>query len=639
MLALKRPVNWLQKQPRWVIAAIAVVGIGLVAWLLMPGRITESDMPTFAVRKGPLEINILEGGSLQALESQEIKCQVRVGREGSKILKIVEEGYLVTEEDVKNQKVLVELDSSELQEQIIQQEIQYQSALATLIDAQQNYQIQLSQNRSDVLAAEQAVRFARMDLDKFLGDSVAAQIVADSGLDRMLAAVGTNTLKSIEDLNTEQLSPAEDILPPRGTPPNVVSNSPVAMVPAVLRTINISATHERSITQAVAEATEPPQQDGPVFQIAPIDFSKYSDIQALGDGEAKQKLRKFEDDLQVSRKELGQSGTMLEGTKRLAEKGFVTRNDLQRDELSYENSRLKVQTAETARDLFIKYDFLKQAEEWLSKYVDSVRGLDKAKRLAVSKQAQAMARLRSARGQHEVQAKQRAELRDQMGKCIMVAQKSGLVVYGGGRDEYYGGEERIREGATVRERQSIITIPDMSQMSVSVKVHESYIKKVRRGQRARITVDAYAEKVLTGEVSKVAVLPDSQNRWMNPDMKIYNTTVTIDGSHDWVKPGMSAKVEILVSEIPDCLYVPLQAVSMLGDKQVCYVQKSGRVEVREVTLGDYNDDFIVIRSGLSQGERVCLRPPGGVQTEPMKPDNHSPEPPQEQQPTSVASKS
>ena len=55
---------------------------------------------------------------------------------------------------------------------------------------------------------------------------------------------------------------------------------------------------------------------------------------------------------------------------------------------------------------------------------------------------------------------------------------------------FYGGEERIREGATVRERQSIITIPDMNKMSVRVRIHETYIKKVKKGQRAKITVDA-----------------------------------------------------------------------------------------------------------------------------------------------------
>jgi multidrug resistance efflux pump len=384
---------------------------------------------------------------------------------------------------------------------------------------------------------------------------------------------------------------------------------------------------------APAEPAPPAEPEVPVIQLNKVDFSKYADISILGDGEAKQKLRKFQDDLQVSRKELGQSTTTLEGTKRLIEKGFVTRNDLQRDELAFENCRLKVQTAETAQDLFLKYDFLKLAEESLSKYADSVRDLDKARRVAVSKQAQARARLRSAQGQHEVQSRQRKDLREQLTNCVMVAEKPGLVVYGGGRDDYFGSEERIREGATVRERQSIITIPDMTRMSVNVKVHESYIKKIQKGQKARITVDAFADKVLPGEITKVAVLPDSQNRWMNPDLKIYNTTVTIDGTYEWAKPGMSAKVEILVSQIRECVYVPVQTISTVGQNQVVYVMSGSHPQARQVTIGEFNDDFIEIRSGLKEGERVCLRPPTGLESSGGKPaeaeDKDKPEAPKE----------
>jgi hypothetical protein len=214
-------------------------------------------------------------------------------------------------------------------------------------------------------------------------------------------------------------------------------------------------------------AADEPEPEPP--KLAAPDFSRYAKIEVLGDGEAKQKLRKFEDDLQVAQKELGQSTATLEGTRRLFEKGFVTRTDLQRDEIAYENSRLKVQTAQTARDLFLKYEFQKAAEEALSKYAEAVRELDKTRRLAISKLAQARAKLKSAQGQHEVQLRQKNDLNEQLGKCTIRAQKSGLVVYGGNRDDmvYYGGEERIREGATVRERQAIITIPDTTRMSCS----------------------------------------------------------------------------------------------------------------------------------------------------------------------------
>jgi len=127
---------FLKRQSRWRIAGIVLILALAGVWFKGGGK-SAAGGATFAARRGPLAISVLEGGSIQALESQEIKCEVRVGYQGTKILKIVEEGYQVTEDDVKTNKVLVELDSSELQKQIIQQEIQYQSAVASLTDAQQ----------------------------------------------------------------------------------------------------------------------------------------------------------------------------------------------------------------------------------------------------------------------------------------------------------------------------------------------------------------------------------------------------------------------------------------------------------------------------------------------------------------------
>jgi len=611
-------IAYIRRQPRWRLITALIILAAAGVFLFRGGGGSTAKIPTFAARRGPLEITVLEGGSLQALESQEIKCEVRVGYQGTKILKIVEEGYLVTDDDVKTNKVLVELDGSDLQKQIVQQEIQYQSAVANLTDSQQGYEIQVNQNQSDIKAAEQKARFARMDFDKFLGDSVTTELIARLGLDKLLALAGTN--------NVEKTAPAEEVSlgqkrPPSGPvgdkPPVIpaVATNASTFPPKVIPVVAQSAPRSTTVAGGSDEAVEPVADEPP----APVtlDFSKYASIDALGDGEAKQKLRKFEDDLQVAQKELGQATATIEGTRRLFEKGFVTRTDLQRDEIAFENSRLKVQTAETARDLFLKYEFPKSAEESLSKYAEAVREFDKARRVAVSRLAQARAKLKSAQGQHEVQLRQKKDLNEQLEKCTLRAQKSGLVVYGGNRDDmmYYGGEERIREGAAVRERQAIITIPDTTRMSVNVKIHESYIKKVRKSLKARITVDAFPEEVLTGEVTKVGVLPDSQNRWMNPDMKVYLTTIAVDGTHEWVKPGMSAKVEILVKNLGDVLYVPVQAISPSNGKQVCYVAHGFKQERREVEVGEFNDEFIEVKSGLKEGELVLLRQPGSSEKE------------------------
>lgn len=650
------------RQPRWRFIALAVLVAVAGVWWWNRGAKAAGKIATFAARRGPLEISVLEGGSLQALEFQEIKCEVRVGYQGTKILRIVEEGYLVNDDDVKTNKILVELDSSDIQKQIVQQEIQYQSAVASLIDAEQNYEIQLGQNLSDIKDAEQKARFARMDFDKLLGDTVTSQICDQVGLDKLLAAATTNNVESTT--RAQQAARDKSVPPPTAniaglpsaTNPSTRIPELSGVKPAVLRGTN--ATVAMVAAAPLAKQTAPaaagadsdadlsePDDPGMTNRIK-VDFSPYADINKLGDGEAKQKLRKFADDLQVAQKELGQAQTTLDGTRRLFDKGFVTKTDRERDEIAYENSRLKVQTAESARDLFLKYDFVRSAEESLSKYADTVRELDKARRVAISKLAQAKARLKSAQGQYQVQLRQRNDLNDQLDKCMLRAKKTGLVVYGSANDEmfYYGGEERIREGATVRERQAIITIPDMTHMAVKVKIHESYIKKIKKGQKARITVDAFPDKVLTGEVTKVGVLPDSQNRWMNPDLKVYLTTIAVDGTQDWVKPGMSAKVEILVNKIDNCVYIPVQAVSPDGDKQVCFLGGGIQPERRPVEVGDFNDEFIEIKSGLKEGERVLLRLPDGVETQktgleskPSENEKNRPANPSTPQPTTPAS--
>ena len=219
MPKLNNTINVIRRQPRWRLVLAALVVVVLGGWWWKGGGKSDSKVLTFAARRGPLEITVLEGGSLQALESQEIKCEVRGAYQGTKILRIVEEGYLVTEEDVRTNKVLCELDSAELQKLIVQDEIQYQSALASLTDAEQNYEIQLGQNESDIKAAEQKTRFARMDFDKFLGDTVTPKIVAEIGLDLLIAAASTNNVE--ETTHAGEVS-AENAKPP-STPPGKVS--------------------------------------------------------------------------------------------------------------------------------------------------------------------------------------------------------------------------------------------------------------------------------------------------------------------------------------------------------------------------------------------------------------------------------
>ena len=541
---------------------IPLIGLILAGVYVLGAGEKKSDVgTTFVARRGPLDITVLEGGSIESEEKGEIKCEVK-GGQGVKILKIVEEGYQVTTEDVNNKKVLVELDSADLVTRITTQEISLASTAASLTDAQQGYEIQVNQNLSDVMAAVQKARFARMDFDKYMGDQAAEEIITQLGI---------------------QTEPSEEV----PSPTNLLS-------PASPNDVNAAA----------AAPTAP--------SIA-VDFSKYADIDLLGDGEARQKLRELRDALQVAQKEQQQAQSALDGTQRLFEKDFVTKTDLERDQLSFENSVLKVKKADTAYSLFEKYEFPKAAEEALSKYTEALRELDRTKKGGVSRLAQAEAKLKSAQARYSVEERQLKDLREQFDKCTIRAPRPGLVVYGGGDSRYYWREEQVREGATMREGQTVLTIPDMRKICIKVKIHESYIKKIQKGLKVQIKADAYPDRKLEGEVSQVGMLPDSVDSWLNPGVKVYRTTVKIMGEHDWIKPGMTAKVEILVNHLDDVVHVPIQAVNPIEDKKVCYVVNGSTPEEREVEVGEFNDEFIEIKKGIKEGEKVCLRTPAGME--------------------------
>ena len=81
---------------------------------------SNSSTGLFAVKRGDLTISVTESGSIKAVNTKDIKSEVE-GR--ATIVSIVPEGTMITAEDVNNGKVLVELDSSELKEQLSQRVI------------------------------------------------------------------------------------------------------------------------------------------------------------------------------------------------------------------------------------------------------------------------------------------------------------------------------------------------------------------------------------------------------------------------------------------------------------------------------------------------------------------------------------
>jgi hypothetical protein len=114
-------------------------------------------------------------------------------------------------------------------------------------------------------------------------------------------------------------------------------------------------------------------------------------------------------------------------------------------------------------------------------------------------------------------------------------------------------------------------------------------------------------------VLKKAPLADTED-WLNPDLKVYSTDVGIDGTHDALKTGMTGKVTIIIDKLQDVLYVPIQCVVTVEDKKICHVAGSP-AQKRDVETGLFNDNFVEIKGGLAEGEKVLLDPPKWTEPE------------------------
>ncbi len=219
---------------------------------------------------------------------------------------------------------------------------------------------------------------------------------------------------------------------------------------------------------------------------------------------------------------------------------------------------------------------------------------------------------------YELEKGKEEKLRKQITKCKIYAPGDGLIVYANDSNQMRGGQSgpMIEEGATVRERQKIFSLPDIQHMRVNTKVHESMIDRVSIGLPARIKVDALPNLQLTGTVQSVQPLPDAGS-FFSSDVKQYTTQVSVDSSQPALRPGMTAQVEILVTQLDDVIAVPVQAVVEAQGKEFVFVVGPEGMVRREVKLGITNQKLIEVKEGIKEGEEVAMNW-SGILTEQQK---------------------
>jgi len=293
-------------------------------------------------------------------------------------------------------------------------------------------------------------------------------------------------------------------------------------------------------------------------------------------------------------------------SKELYAKKFITQTEYQEDEFNFKKAQWDLDKANKAIEVLETYTHVAELRQKQSDLEEATKECERVKKNA---EAEEVKKVRASEGKEKELALTQdklAKLRGQKEKCRIFAPTQGFVVYYN-EDRHWGSSEsQMKVGASVIERQILMQLPDTSKMTATVRVHEAKTDKLHLGQSAMVSVEGLPGKRFPGSVTKIAALADSKSGWLNPDLKEYETEITIDPTEERLKPGVTAQAEIMVETVEGKLAVPVQALYTKGGQRYVFRDGGSGTAYVPVQTGAIGTEWAEIADGLSAGDKIRL---------------------------------
>jgi len=150
----------------------------------------------------------------------------------------------------------------------------------------------------------------------------------------------------------------------------------------------------------------------------------------------------------------------------------------------------------------------------------------------------------------------------------------------------------------------LFTLVDLNQLYVRATVDEFDARQIRVGQEVRVALEALPGRTLRGRLYKISPAVSGERQ----EARTFNVRVALEEGKEFVKPGMSADVEVIVDRRQAALFVPSQAILEREGKKRVYVVAEGRARATTVKVGESNWSSTEILDGLQEGDRVIISP-------------------------------
>jgi HlyD family secretion protein len=354
---------------------------------------------------------------------------------------------------------------------------------------------------------------------------------------------------------------------------------------ALEETIN----QQRIATEKARAAKIQAEKDYAAAKLAVEEYLQGTFVKSVQDQDAQ---------ITIAEENLRSAQNALEHSQRMFRKGYISALDLESQKFQVQRAQLELDSARTAKDVLVKFTKLKMVQE-----LESKRDSSEAK-------------MRSEAASFDLEESRLKRLESQLEKCVIVAPADGMAVYANEQGMRFGGSQQaqIEEGAAVRERQTMLRLPDLAQMQVKVNVHESKVEMLSRAWKAAIDAGhalrariRIQELELQGALTNIANQPEPSGWWAG-NIKEYATTISIDGTPQGLRPGMTAECEILVDHLQDVLTIPVAAVVEQRGGYYAWTKTPTGYDRRPLVLGATNDQFVEVKDGLVENEEVILNP-------------------------------
>ena len=193
-----------------------------------------------------------------------------------------------------------------------------------------------------------------------------------------------------------------------------------------------------------------------------------------------------------------------------------------------------------------------------------------------------------------------SDLQEFLSKFTITAPSSGMVIY---KRERNGTKRKAGSNVNPFDR-VIATLPDLSLMISKVYVNEIDVSKVKSGQKANITIDAFPKKAFTGTVSSIANIGE---QLPNSDAKMFEVQIKVDGFDPDLRPSMTTSNKIVIKTYEDALFIPSECVQAGADSIPFVYEKNKTKQV--VVLGESNEKNVMIEKGLDPKKTIYVITP------------------------------